>query len=634
MIIKNVAIKGFRGALNRKELMLEQDFTVITGRNDAGKSTFLDALNIFFGNQKVSDSDFSRSLDGETAEEIYIEVSFCDLPQQVVFDSTSSTTFEDEYLLDEQGYLTIRYTYTSKGRLPKKSLLARHPVLKESSVPLLSMKNAALKKLVTQHQLSSVGIDMKSNVALRQALYKDLTLFEFQESYCLELENVEGGKGLFSKIERNFPAFHLFRAENVSDEGEKFVQDPVRAIVKEVLEQHVDSLDAVAQKVDDEITNALTAVSDDLAQLAPSLRTRFMPHDVRANWEKAYASVAFSDAQGVPLATRGSGMRRLALLSFFRVQAERVSKGIPVVYAIEEPEAFLHPDLQKEIWQALNDLALHEENQLIITSHSANLIEGTLCTQVRYLDDDGVHSVSPEKSDDEKADFVRHIEKSLGKFRDTDIDCFILVEGKNDITTLEKLLPAASDPELITFAGHFEKGRIKTLPIGGTGAVGLWQGRLDEFDKPVVFLRDADDDIPELLEAAEVQNGLKKKEVYTIKHSRREMENFLSLDVIIEVLSKKWNLPEHQLRDAMNMFGVTEDRMATCNVPDEMARSFLYCQLDGEQYEDDPEKVAKKSGSVKRILADAFAIGDQATEHALMSSNFGVLVREINKMLA
>lgn len=52
MQIKKVALEGFRGAKGRTELTIDSGFTIITGKNDAGKSTFLDALNIFLKTRK------------------------------------------------------------------------------------------------------------------------------------------------------------------------------------------------------------------------------------------------------------------------------------------------------------------------------------------------------------------------------------------------------------------------------------------------------------------------------------------------------------------------------------------------------------------------------------------------------
>ena len=63
--------------------------------------------------------------------------------------------------------------------------------------------------------------------------------------------------------------------------------------------------------------------------------------------------MALRDGNGVPVNKRGSGARRLILLSFFRAQAERAAGGKEVIYAIEEPETSQHPDNQRALAEAL-----------------------------------------------------------------------------------------------------------------------------------------------------------------------------------------------------------------------------------------------------------------------------------------
>lgn len=53
MKIKNIRIKNFRGYM--QETIIDfNDLTVFVGRNDAGKSTILEALDLFFNDGVVS----------------------------------------------------------------------------------------------------------------------------------------------------------------------------------------------------------------------------------------------------------------------------------------------------------------------------------------------------------------------------------------------------------------------------------------------------------------------------------------------------------------------------------------------------------------------------------------------------
>lgn len=48
MQLKKVILENFRGFRNATTISVESDITAFLGKNDAGKSSILDALNIFF----------------------------------------------------------------------------------------------------------------------------------------------------------------------------------------------------------------------------------------------------------------------------------------------------------------------------------------------------------------------------------------------------------------------------------------------------------------------------------------------------------------------------------------------------------------------------------------------------------
>ncbi len=107
MKLIKVKIENFRGYKN-SEIELSK-LSVIIGKNDVGKSTLLDALNIFFENEKLVENDtnvYSES------NEINITCFFKVIANDTIcLDSAESektqTTLESEYLLDNDGLLQI-----------------------------------------------------------------------------------------------------------------------------------------------------------------------------------------------------------------------------------------------------------------------------------------------------------------------------------------------------------------------------------------------------------------------------------------------------------------------------------------------------------------------------------------------
>lgn len=234
MRLKSVAIKGYRGMKDRINLEIDPDFTILSGRNDAGKSTFLDALEAFFNSSKLHQDDFHMSKDGRS-ETAYIEVTFDKLPEDVILDSKYRTSFESEHLTNGDGQLTIRHTF-SGGKILK-SLQAKHPVLREGGQSLLALSNKELKEFAKSNSIDLEDCNSSINAHLREFIYRRTELFSVADQFELD-ESLKDFKSFFQKLEKNYPVFHLFSAENVSNEGEKYVQDPVKLIVQQVIERH------------------------------------------------------------------------------------------------------------------------------------------------------------------------------------------------------------------------------------------------------------------------------------------------------------------------------------------------------------------------------------------------------------
>src|SRR5690606_38151949 len=101
----------------------------------------------------------------------------------------------------------------------------------------------------------------------------------------------------------------------------------------------------------------------------PDLAKVLKPDVSTKAWDTIF-SFSFLGDDNIPMNKRGSGVRRLITLNYFRAEAERKNKeNKSIIYAIEEPETSQHPDHQNLLVTALNDLAQKENYQVIITTH-------------------------------------------------------------------------------------------------------------------------------------------------------------------------------------------------------------------------------------------------------------------------
>ncbi|MES9902243.1 MAG: AAA family ATPase [Sedimenticola sp.] len=164
MRLARVRLKNFR--CYKDEIGIDiGKFTTLVGKNDAGKSTILDALTIFF-DDSAPDAD-DGSVDGDKRD-IRIICEFEDLPSSLVIDSDHKTDLAAEYLLNEAGRLEIQKIYD--GSLKKPKLLgayacALHPTV-EGRDDLLTLKNSDLKKRAKELDVdTSNGKRVRSPIA-------------------------------------------------------------------------------------------------------------------------------------------------------------------------------------------------------------------------------------------------------------------------------------------------------------------------------------------------------------------------------------------------------------------------------------------------------------------------------------
>lgn len=179
MRLTKVNIENFRSYQNI-EIELS-DLNIIVGKNDVGKSTLLDALNIFFENEKPLDNDANAY---STSKEIIITCFFkAEYNKPIFLDSTESentqTTLESEYLLDDNGFLQIK-KFFEKGKIKSTCIVANYPTNWDN--PLITLKIADLRKEVEKFE----SLDVNKSVKKQMREF----LFAKQENLNLNMQEI------------------------------------------------------------------------------------------------------------------------------------------------------------------------------------------------------------------------------------------------------------------------------------------------------------------------------------------------------------------------------------------------------------------------------------------------------------
>lgn len=120
MKISGVSAKNFRPfkILNKVRI---GNLTTIVGQNDTGKSSILYALDVFFNEQKIEESDFNDKVPSD--ESLEITVCFTELLSVVELETGVKTTLLEENLLNEDKELEITKIFLrSNPKKPKVKL--------------------------------------------------------------------------------------------------------------------------------------------------------------------------------------------------------------------------------------------------------------------------------------------------------------------------------------------------------------------------------------------------------------------------------------------------------------------------------------------------------------------------------
>ena len=124
MKLETLRVRNFRCYGEEISVSFEE-ITALIGRNDAGKSSLMDALDIFL-NDGAPDSDDAKK-NGD-ASDLTITCEFSDIPDEVVIDDSYPTSLQKEGLINEMGRLEIHKKYSGHLQKPKCESIAAYAV--------------------------------------------------------------------------------------------------------------------------------------------------------------------------------------------------------------------------------------------------------------------------------------------------------------------------------------------------------------------------------------------------------------------------------------------------------------------------------------------------------------------------
>lgn len=539
MKLNELSIKNFRG-YDDAIIDFDDEINVVIGRNDVGKSTILDALEIFINGEnrdtqvKVDIDDFNVNCKDEN-KEIIISCIFDVEDKDVIIDSTNKTNLKDEFLLNKDRKLEIIKVWNCNKEKINASdlkiyLKAYYPQINEPLINLTDTKLRASLEEIRDDIEDYDDISRNKNAEMRRAIhdYYISRGCELEETY-IDLKKNDG-KDMWKAIKDNLPLYFLFKSDRSNTDTDAEVQNPLKIATKEALAGIQEQLSEIETIVERQVKEVGQATIDKLKEFDEEIADELRTDLILKPWDSIFSFTLAGD-DGIPLNKRGSGIRRLMLLSYFRAEAERLVEQDhlqrSIIYAIEEPETSQHPDFQKMIIESLITLSKGHRRQIILTTHTPEIAKMVNIDQLIFIKKGANGTPYSEKNEEQK---VAGIIETLGVLPTIMLKTVICVEGVNDVSFISNI--NRNIEEFRNIIDLKEEG-IKIIPLQGGNLV-RWVDKdyLDNSNIKEIHLYDGD--VDEYRKKVEYMNNEEDSRRIGFITSKREMENYIDPKLIEE----------------------------------------------------------------------------------------------------
>ena len=404
MKIKNIRIKNFR-RLECVDIDIESDETVFVGPNNSGKTSATAAMRCFIDNKDFKVHDFSVSKvsgfnafieenDSKHLPAIELDIWFAVDPDSIEFGRAFSLIPKLSGHYTELG-IRLRFEASDADRL-RSDYLEQHP-LGEDGLRRRSLfhylgigRNLNRYFHTSYYSLERVEADVVTyplNKDEGKKLLQNLVRVDFVDAQ----RNIDDDE--MHRSNRLSVAFASYYKKNleqaeVSEDANQVIDENNQRLT-EHYEKHFDGLMKVIQGL------GVPSVHDRDLRVVSSLSPETV---LQGNTDLFY--VDKDRDHELPEAYNGLGFKNLVYMaiqiSHFHLQWMRTTENRPLtqIIFIEEPEVHLHAQVQQtfisNISGILNKAAQSEDDmtivpQLVVTTHSAHILDAVQFSKVRYF---------------------------------------------------------------------------------------------------------------------------------------------------------------------------------------------------------------------------------------------------------
>lgn len=421
MRIKEIIIKNFKNIGINEECKIvipevdsngSSDFLTIIGENNIGKSSIFEAIRLFLPETDLPSTptiDLFPFKKQPSSEDEYMEIQF-------TFNGLSQSDIDHEYIKP--------YVYNNELIIRRRW---KGPDLKDSEVPF--------EAYIPKRFISELDIEKTWNRQAFEAVSSGLR--ELYDDYC-QMNDIRGGtinkgkkddftnyvylndstlitegdpewfpnpNGLASKIRSIMPKVIYVPAVKLTNEEADANKNRSAAnqIASALFENHLNNAKEV-EKFKEALSSLKSMFDDDSkhkevqniqSKLSKKLQ-RIMDVEAHVDFEipdvmeKLYLNSSIflkhNDLITKP-SEQGNGIQRQLILSLLELLAEQLTSSEldkeinngewkrGILFLIEEPEIYLHPQLQRKMRDSLVQISSHPLAQVLCTSHSENFID-------------------------------------------------------------------------------------------------------------------------------------------------------------------------------------------------------------------------------------------------------------------
>lgn len=350
ILIEKVRIFGFRGLEN-----IEVDLKttcVLTGMNNAGKTSFLKALQIVFGNRQFLSQDDFHVSDTSKVDKIVVDVKI--IPVNAEGKQLSAFDEDWEILFTED---RIRNDINGNQFIPLRTIVRIEPVTNTF-------------KTNQYIQQEWVGFLNDENESWYQSILGTEKSFHFEE---IPFFYMDAQRDIIDDMKvRNSYLGKMLSNINYSPE-----------VIKEI-EAQIEVLNEQAVKGSDILSNIETTLRElDTAMDNTDNGIDITPFPKKIRDLNKGISIVYSDFSmeyhGMGTRSWSSLLTLKSFISLFDKNSKENTKPFFPIVAIEEPEAHLHPNAQKKLYSQITGIP----GQKLISTHSPYIAATTELEQIR-----------------------------------------------------------------------------------------------------------------------------------------------------------------------------------------------------------------------------------------------------------